>query len=67
MLYFRSCPRCDTGVVEYNEDPYGNYLKCLNCGFMRDLPAGADPVAELAELHRVKAGHDAREEAGVVA
>lgn len=38
MLYFRACPRCRTGTVEHSDDAYGNYLQCLNCGFMRDLP-----------------------------
>ncbi len=35
MLYFRSCPRCQTGTVELSSDMHGPYLACLNCGFQR--------------------------------
>ena len=37
MLHFKSCPKCITGTVEHNFDAHGNYLQCLNCGFMRDI------------------------------
>ena len=40
MLYFKSCSKCTTGTVEHNFDPHGNYLQCLNCGFMRDVSEG---------------------------
>jgi len=40
MLYFKSCPKCTTGTVEHNFDAHGDYLQCLNCGFMRDVPDG---------------------------
>gem|GEM_PF-1746251 len=33
MLYFRACPRCHTGTVEFSSDSHGPYLACLNCGF----------------------------------
>jgi ribosomal protein S27AE len=38
MLHFKSCPKCTTGTIEQNFDAHGNYLQCLNCGFMRDVP-----------------------------
>ena len=50
MLYFRACPKCQTGTVEHNNDPWGNYIKCVNCGFTRDLPDGANAAAELKRL-----------------
>ena len=31
-LYFRSCPRC-SGTVQRAGDQYGDYLKCLMCGW----------------------------------
>ncbi|MEE8046410.1 MAG: hypothetical protein V3T49_06185 [Dehalococcoidia bacterium] len=43
MLHFKSCPKCITGTVEHNSDSYGNFLQCLNCGFMRDI---ADDVSK---------------------
>ncbi len=52
MLYFKSCPRCQTGTVEYSSDSWGQYLQCLNCGLMKDLPDGADPKASLAQIRR---------------
>ncbi len=33
MLYFNSCPRCQTGTVQLESDFFGSYLSCLNCGF----------------------------------
>lgn len=51
MLYFKACPKCRTGTVEHNRDPYTEYLQCLNCGFMRDVPDGADAVMALRDLH----------------
>ncbi len=50
MLYFKACPRCKTGAVEHNDDPYGGYLQCLNCGFMHDLPEDATPADVLRRL-----------------
>jgi hypothetical protein len=50
MLYFRACPKCQTGTIEHNNDPFTEYLQCLNCGFMRDMPDGADAVTSLAEI-----------------
>lgn len=33
MLYLKSCPRC-RGDVKYERDMYGQYLGCLQCGFL---------------------------------
>ena len=33
MLYFNSCPRCQTGTIEYTTDMWGKYLSCLMCGY----------------------------------
>lgn len=37
MLYIKSCTRCG-GDVASNSDTYGEYLECLACGRMVDLP-----------------------------
>ena len=51
MLYFRACPKCQTGTVEHNRDPFTEYLQCLNCGLMRDVPDDTDAATALAQLH----------------
>jgi transcription initiation factor TFIIIB Brf1 subunit/transcription initiation factor TFIIB len=33
MLYFKSCPRCKTGTIEFTTDMWGKYLSCLMCGY----------------------------------
>lgn len=68
MLYFRACPKCQTGTIEHNRDPYTEYLQCLNCGLMRDLPEDTDVATTLAQLHvefKAAAALEAAEEAGV--
>ena len=42
MLHFNSCPKCEKGTVEHSSDIHGDYLQCLNCGFMRDIRSGAN-------------------------
>ena len=68
MLYFRACPKCRTGTIEHNRDPYTEYLQCLNCGLMRDLPDNTDAVTWLKQLKiefEAAAIAEAAEEAGV--
>ena len=36
MLYLKSCPRC-AGDINADSDMYGMFLKCLQCGFSKDL------------------------------
>ncbi len=38
MLKFKSCPKCK-GDVLLDQDYYGWYEQCLQCGYMRDLPS----------------------------
>ncbi len=35
MLYFRSCPRCHIGTIEFTLDYDGPCLTCLNCGYSK--------------------------------
>lgn len=51
MLYFKACPKCLTGTIEHNSDPWTEYLQCLNCGLMRDVPDEKDAVQTLKDLH----------------
>ena len=34
-VYYRACPRC-RGDVQINQDVYGEYKECLQCGYMLD-------------------------------
>jgi hypothetical protein len=36
MLFLESCPRC-SGDVNADSDTHGDFLKCLQCGFSKDL------------------------------
>ena len=38
MIYFNACPKCH-GDLTLNQDGYGSYMSCLQCGFMRDIDA----------------------------
>ncbi len=55
MLYFKSCPKCETGTVEHNSDGWGQYLQCLMCGYQRDFDAGTTAIAALARARQVLA------------
>lgn len=32
MIWFKACPRCKLGDLYLNEDIYGKYRQCLQCG-----------------------------------
>lgn len=36
MIYFNACPKCH-GDLMMNQDGYGSFVSCLQCGFMRDI------------------------------
>ena len=38
MIYFKACPRC-SGDVKTGSDIAGAFARCLQCGFVRDLPS----------------------------
>ncbi|MCH8206914.1 MAG: hypothetical protein IH956_07910 [Chloroflexi bacterium] len=40
MIWFKSCPRCETGAVVLDKDFYGKHIQCLQCGYMKDLDDG---------------------------
>ncbi len=51
MLFLKSCPRCQ-GDMHVNDDLYGRYKECLQCGYMRDIE---DPEKVL-KLHKILTG-----------
>ena len=36
MLLLKGCPKC-RGDLHINEDMYGEYKKCVQCGYMEDI------------------------------
>ncbi|MFC1893744.1 hypothetical protein ACFLYR_06960 [Chloroflexota bacterium] len=44
MLRLKGCPKC-RGDIRRDEDHYGWYEQCIQCGYMRDLET-ADVVRE---------------------
>ena len=37
MFWFKHCPRCSGDLFKDN-DQYGEFITCMQCGFNRDLP-----------------------------
>ena len=37
MMYFKQCPKCH-GDLYLREDLHGQYVSCIQCGYLRDLP-----------------------------
>ena len=56
MLLFKSCPKCGDGDLRKESDHYGPYLLCVQCGFMRDIPAAVPVPAEPAITFMPEAG-----------
>ena len=49
-IYLKQCPRC-SGDLATNQDHYGNYLHCLQCGYMADVEQRqSSEHSRLAEL-----------------
>ncbi len=40
MIYFKGCPKCH-GDLLVREDVHGQYVSCIQCGYLRDLPVEA--------------------------
>ena len=38
MLYIKGCTRC-TGDLYLDQDPYGSFLRCLQCGRHTEVEA----------------------------
>ncbi len=36
MIFLKACPRC-RGDVSLDRDIYGRYMRCLQCGTIKDL------------------------------
>ena len=51
MIFLKACPKCHGALVLEN-DIYGKYLACLQCGLIRDVAKTYDGRA--AQLDRVR-------------
>ena len=49
MVYLRRCPKCN-GDLAKERDRYGEYVQCLQCGFVRDVAAMAIPRSSPAPV-----------------
>jgi len=47
MLWYKACPRCESGDVALDRDFYGWYVACLQCGYMKDFRSAAEARAML--------------------
>ncbi len=37
MMYLKECPKCH-GDLYLGQDIHGEYVSCLQCGYLHDLP-----------------------------
>jgi hypothetical protein len=47
MIWLKQCPRCQGDLV-LDQDHYGSFKTCVQCGYLRDLvdtAVGANPAA----------------------
>ncbi len=47
MIYFKGCPKCK-GDLYLEEDFYGSFFKCFQCGHLIDLEVHQPGVAKTA-------------------
>lgn len=47
MIWFKACPRCHQGDLVFNDDIYGVYKQCLQCGHIVELVDASTSAPEL--------------------
>ena len=47
MYWFKLCPRC-SGDLSEDRDQYGKFIRCMQCGFTRDVPDSEEGVLVLS-------------------
>ena len=49
MVWLKACPRCK-GDLFLDDDHYGKFKSCVQCGYIRDLGEGPHEVATSPRL-----------------
>ena len=52
MVILKACPRC-LGDLNSDRDIYGEYLECVQCGYIQDCDSGQRPSGKHATAHPV--------------
>jgi len=52
-FWYKSCPRC-RGDMALEQDKWGSYRVCIQCGYAQDIPTPAGTLPEPAAPARVK-------------
>lgn len=55
MMFLKACPKCE-GDLLLGGDMYGRYVKCLQCGFMKDV---AEPKRRITAEPEFVGEHEA--------
>ena len=45
MIRFKACPKC-AGDLYVNKDVQGNFLNCLQCGYLKDIKEAAETLSK---------------------
>ena len=48
MVFLKGCAKCG-GDVLLDRDMYGKYIKCLQCGFLKDVVGDDQQIAAKVE------------------
>ena len=51
VVYLRECIRCE-GDLHRNRDFYGEYMQCLQCGYMIDVEEDDVALPSIAKLRK---------------
>ena len=57
MLLFKACARCH-GDMQVNQDFYGDYKQCLQCGMTVDIEREDDLLVAMLNDRRVAEGSE---------
>ena len=66
MIYFKECPKCHSDLLA-GKDADGQYLSCIQCGYLRDLPAEVAPARETLVIDAPKTVRKSRKKVRVAA
>ena len=47
MFLLKACPRCH-GDLYFDGNPYDSFLRCIQCGYTRDIQAKNVPIGAVA-------------------